>query len=58
MRASGPSIIDGIAAILNFLAEILYLPCCQSSLNLGYIHTHNEKRRRSLSFALNDRYKV
>ena len=59
MRASGPSIIDGIAgAILNFLAEILDLPCCQSSLNLGYIHRNNEKRRRSLSFALNDRCKV
>ena len=38
MRASGPGIIDGIAAILNFLAEILDVPFCQSSLNLGYIH--------------------
>ena len=49
MRASGPSIIDGIAAILNFLAEILNVPFRQSSLNLGYIHRNNEKRRRSLN---------
>ena len=25
MRASGPSIIDGIAAILNFLSKMFYL---------------------------------